>query len=166
MKLTEGYHGTAVVRLAMESGEMDGLCGWGWASVKGTAYDKIKSGELKVVLQATLKRHSELRDVPLAIDYAKNDRARKFLEVAGYIHGILERVYSVPPGVPEKRLRLLQKAFIETLKDSAFLSDAKKANLEISPVDGLTTAKAVHSLYQLSPELVAELKQILTARKK
>ena len=36
MKLTEGYQGTAIVRLAMERGEMDGLCGWGWSSVKGT----------------------------------------------------------------------------------------------------------------------------------
>jgi tripartite-type tricarboxylate transporter receptor subunit TctC len=164
MKLTEGYQGTAVVRLAMERGEMDGLCGWGWSSVKGTAYDKIKSGELKVVLQATLKRHPELKDVPLAIDYAKDDRGRKLLEVAGYIHGILERVYSVPPGLPKERLRLLQKAFIGTLNDPALLREAKKMNLEISPIGAQTTAKAVNSLYNLNPELVAELKGILAPR--
>lgn len=164
MKLTEGYQGTAVVRLAMERGEMDGLCGWGWSSVKGTAYDKIKSGELKIVLQATLKRHPELKDVPLAIDYAKDDRGRKLLEVAGYIHGILERVYSVPPGLPKERLRLLQKAFIGTLNDPALLREAKKMNLEISPIGAQTTAKAVNSLYNLNPELVAELKGILAPR--
>lgn len=165
MKLTEGYGGTANVRLAMERGEMDGLCGWGWSSVKGTAYDKIKSGELKVVLQATLKRHPELKDVPLAIEYAKDDRSRKLLEVAGYIHGLLERVYSVPPGLPKERLRLLQKAFIGTLNDPVLLKEAKKAKLEISPVDGATTAEAVNSLYALNPELVAELKQILVRQK-
>ncbi len=165
MKLTEGYQGTAIVRLAMERGEMDGLCGWGWASVKGTAYDLIKSGELKIVLQATLKRHHELKDVPLAIEYAKEDKGRKLLEVAGYIHGLLERVYSLPPGVPEKRQRLLQRAFIATLKDPALLREAKKANLEISPIDAPTTARAVNSLYELNPELVTELKKNLLPRR-
>lgn len=161
MLLTEGYKGTALVRLAMERGEMDGLCGWGWASVKGTAYDKIKSGELKVVLQATLKRHSELQDVPLALDYAKDERSRKLLEVAAHIHGTLERVYSLPPGVPADRVRLLQKGFIETLKDPDFLREAKRANVEISPVDGPTVAKAIKSLYQLNPSLLNEIKGIL-----
>ncbi len=166
MLLTEGYKGTALVRLAMASGEMDGLCGWGWASVKGTAYDKIQSGELKVVLQATLKRHAELPDVPLAIDYAKDERSRKFLEVAAHIHGTLERVYSVPPGVPAERVRLLQKAFVETLNDPELLREAERAKLEIRPIAGPAVAEAVNSLYQLSPALLTELRELLMPKQK
>jgi len=161
MKLTEGYKGTALVRVAMARGEMDGICGWGWSSVKGTAYDKIQSGELKVVLQSSLERHPELPDVPTAIEYAKDERARKLLEVAAYIHGSLERVYSMPPGLPPERLELMQTAFLETLNDPEFLKEAQKLRLEIRPVDAATTVSNVQALYDLSPELVAELKQIL-----
>lgn len=162
MQLIEGYTGTAAVRLAIEGGEVDGLCGWGWESIKTTAYDKIKSGDLKVVLQTTLERHPEIRDIPLAIDYARDDRARTLLEVDAYNHGILERVFSLPPGVPEPGLRLLQKAFIEAWRDPELLKEAEKARFEISPLDGPTIAKAVTRLYQLKREIVEELKQILT----
>jgi hypothetical protein len=72
----------------------------------------------------------------------------------------------VPPGLPKERLRLLQKAFIGTLNDPALLREAKKMNLEISPIDAQTTVKAVNSLYELNPELVAELKEILLPKLK
>lgn len=163
MQLVEGYAGTAAVRLAIESGEVDGLCGWGWESIKTTAYNKIKSGDLRIVLQASLERHPEIKDIPAAIEYAKDERARKLLEVDAYNHGTLERVFSLPPGVSEQRVRLLQKAFMDTWRDPELLKEAEKAKFEISPVDGPAIAKAISILYQLKPELVEELKLMLGA---
>ena len=165
IQVVEGYSGTAAVRLAIESGEMDGLCGWGWESIKTTAYDKVKSGDLTIVLQSSLERHPELKQIPAAMEYAKDERARTLIEVDAYNHGTLERVFSLPPGVPEERVRLLQKAFMDTWRDPELLKEAAKAKFEISPVDGPAIAKDIRVLYQLKPALVEELKVILGGKK-
>ena len=109
MQLVEGYTGTSTVRLTMDSGEVDGMCGWGWESIKTTADDKTKSADLRVVLQSSLERHPEIKDVPAAMEYAKDEQARKLIEVDAYNHGTLERVFSLPPGVAEQRSNLRRR---------------------------------------------------------
>ena len=162
LRIIEGYQGTSPLRLAMTGGEIDGLCGWGWKSLKTVARDDLQSGELKVVLQVGLQRHSELKDIPAAVEYAGNDRARNLWQVAEYIHGSLQRPYSLPPGVPEDRVALLRKAFLNTLKDPVFLDEAKKAKIDVDPIDGITTTKMFGELYDMSPRMVNELKTILS----
>ena len=78
MKLVEGYKGTAKVRLAAESGEIDGGC-WAWESIKPTWAKGLQSGEVHIVLQSTEKSHPDLKNVPLAMQYAKTDEARALL---------------------------------------------------------------------------------------
>ena len=73
-----------------------------------------------------LEPHPELKGVPLAVDYAKTDEGKKLLQIASELYG-KQRLYSLPPQVPEQRLRTLQKAFISTLKDPQFLAEAEKA---------------------------------------
>jgi tripartite-type tricarboxylate transporter receptor subunit TctC len=163
-RIIEGYQGTAPLRLAMKGGEIDGLCGWGWKSLKTIARDDLTSGDLKVVLQVALERHPELKDIPAVAEYAGNERARKLWQVGDYIHGSLQRPYSLPPGVPEDRVALLRKAFLDTLKDPALLEEANKAQTDVDPIDGVTTTKMIGELYDMKPELVTELKTILTPK--
>jgi hypothetical protein len=82
-----------------------------------------------------LNAHAELKGVPLAVDYAKTEEGKKLLRIAGDLYG-KQRLYSLPPQVPEQRVRTLQQAFIATLKDTQLLAEAEKAKLEIEPVDG------------------------------
>src|SRR5262249_61303456 len=44
MRLIPGYKGTADIRVAVESGEVDGICGFSWASVRATWRKAIESG--------------------------------------------------------------------------------------------------------------------------
>ena len=44
MRLITGYKGTADIRVAVESGEVDGLCGFSWASIRATWRKAIESG--------------------------------------------------------------------------------------------------------------------------
>jgi hypothetical protein len=60
---------------------------------------------------------------------------------------------------------VLQEGFVKTLRDPELLAEAKKADLEIAPIDGVTTAKTFASLYDLSPSLVAKLKTILVPKR-
>jgi hypothetical protein len=163
LEVVEGYKGGADVRLAVESGEVDGLCA-SWQATKVTWRSQMQSGKIHVVLQATLKSHPELKKVPLAINYAKTDEARTLLRVADNVHAY-QFPYSVAPGTPPERLQILQQAFVKTLRDPALLAEAKKADLEIQLIDGPTTAKTFAGLYELDPALVGKLKEILLPKR-
>jgi hypothetical protein len=163
MQVIEGYKGGADARIAVESGEVDGYCG-SWQTVKTVWRSAFESGKIRPVLLATLKPHPDLKDVPLAIKYAKTDEARLLLRVADSAHGA-QFPYSVPPGVAKDRLQTLQKAFLDTLKDAELLAEAKKADLDIDPIDGPTTAKIFAGLYEIDHATAAKLQAILVPKK-
>jgi tripartite-type tricarboxylate transporter receptor subunit TctC len=160
MKLVEGYQGTAKVRLAAESGEIDGGC-WAWESIKPTWAKGLQSGEVHIVLQTTEKPHPDLKNVPLAIQYAKSDEARALLGIGSGPYAKGARPFTVPPGLPQDRLQLLQKAFMEALRDPDLLAEAKKSQVDIDPVDGPAIAKMMAGLYELSPALKSKLTSVL-----
>ena len=163
LDMVEGYKGGAEARLAVESGEVDGLCA-SWQATKVSWRSQMQSGKIHVVLQATLKSHPDLKKIPLAINYAKTDEARTLLRVADNVH-VYQFPYSVPPGTPPERLQVLQQGFVKTLRDPELVAEAKKADLEVEPIDGPTTAKTFAGLYELSPSLIAKLKDILIPKK-
>jgi tripartite-type tricarboxylate transporter receptor subunit TctC len=163
LEVVEGYKGGAEARVAVENGEVDGLCA-SWQATKITWRSQMDSGKIRVVLQATLKSHADLKEVPLANDYAKTDEARILLKVADNVH-VYQFPYSVAPGTPPERLQILQQAFIKTLRDPELVAEAKKAQLEVNPIDGPTTAKTFAGLYDLNPALVAKLKALLVPKR-
>lgn len=163
LEVVEGYKGGAEARVAVENGEVDGLCA-SWQATKITWRSQMDSGKIRVVLQATLKSHADLKDVPLANDYAKTDEARILLKVADNVH-VYQFPYSVAPGTPPERLQILQQAFIKALRDPELVAEAKKAQLEVNPIDGPTTAKTFASLYELNPALISKLKELLVPKR-
>jgi hypothetical protein len=105
-----------------------------------------------------------LKKIPLAINYAKTEEAKTLLRVADNVH-VYQFPYSVAPGTPPDRLRLLQQAFVKTLSDRDLIAEANKAQLEVGAIDGPTTAKTFASLYDLNPELIAKLKDLLVPKR-
>ncbi len=160
IRMISGFKGTADIRLAADGGEIDGGC-WAWQSIKPTWATGLAKGDVSIVLQSSLESHPELKNVPLAVNYAKDDDAKDLLEVVDGPYGRLARPYTVPPGLPKDRLALLQKAFMDTMKDPEFLADAAKAKLEIDPLDGPTAAKRFARIYELKPALKERLKGIV-----
>ena len=163
MQLIEGYKGTADIRVAAETGEVDGTCAFGWQSAKVTWANALRAGQVHVVLQTMLEPHPELKGVPLAVEYANTEEGKKLLRIASELYG-KQRLYSLPPQVPEQRVRTLQKAFIDTLKDPQFLAEAEKAKLEIDPVDGPGIEKMVNGLYEIEPAILNQVKQLLQSK--
>lgn len=163
LEVVEGYKGGAEARVAVESGEVDGLCA-SWQATKVTWRSQFDAGKINVVLQATLKSHPDLKKVPLAINYAKTDEAKTLLGVADSVH-VYQFPFSVAPGTPPDRLQVIQQAFMKTFKDRELMAEANKSQLEVAPIDGPTTAKTFASLYELNPALVAKLKDILVPKR-
>lgn len=160
LQLVSGYKGTADVRLAFNSGEVAGLSN-SWESTKSTWRKELETGDLKLVLQVTLKPHPEFPKLPMALSYAKTDEARLLISTVARVHGATVRPYVLPPNTPKDRVQIIRKAFMDTMKDPEFLSEAKKANLDINPADGAELEQNVKDILKLDPALVAKLKEIL-----
>ena len=159
IRLIVGF--TADVRLAFNSGEIAGLSN-SWESTKSTWRKELESGELKLILQAMLKPHPEFPKLPMALNYAKTEEAKRLISTVARVHGPTVRPYVLPPNTPKDRVQITRKAFMDTMKDPDFLAEAKKANLDINPEDGATLEQNVKDILKLEPALVAKLKEILT----
>jgi tripartite-type tricarboxylate transporter receptor subunit TctC len=161
IQLVSGYKGIADVRLAAEGGELAGVCGWTWDSLKATWTKALDSGDAVVVLQTVSQAISELPKIPLAIAFAKNDEARQLIQAG--IHDVSDVSYSyvLTPGTPRARVEILSKAFADTMKDQEFLSDTKKSRLGIDPMSAEELEKTIGRLFKLSPPVVAKLKEVL-----
>jgi len=160
IQVVTGYKGTGPIRLAFDSGEVDGVCN-AWESFKATWRKQVESGEVVMVLQGTVKAHPELPNVPVAFDLAKTEEGRKLIQVVTRVHGPSTRPYLLPPGTPKERVQILRKAFMGTMQDPEFLAEAKKAKLDINPDDGASLEKNVKDIFNLEPSLAAKLKEIL-----
>lgn len=64
--------------------------------------------------------------------------------------------YVFPPGTPKNRLEIMRKAFTDTIKDTEFLAEAKKANLDINPTDGAELERNVKEAFSLEPGATAQ----------
>jgi tripartite-type tricarboxylate transporter receptor subunit TctC len=160
LQVVSGYSGTSTVRLAYDSGEVQGVCN-AWESFRATWPNELKSGDLLILLQNTAKPHPDLPNVPLAINYAKTDEAKKLINALVHSVGPTARPYVLPPGTPKDRVQILRKAFIDTMKDPEFLADANKAKLDINPLDGAELEKNVREVFNLDPKLIPRAKEIL-----
>jgi len=160
LQLVSGYKGTGPVRLAFNAGEVQGICN-SWESFKATWRNELDTGQIVILLQANLKPHPELPNVPWAYDLAKTTDAKKMIHALAVVNGATNRPYVVPPGTPKDRVRVLRKAFTDTMKDPEFLADTNKAKLDIDALDGEETEKQVKALFKLEPTLLSKLKEIL-----
>jgi tripartite-type tricarboxylate transporter receptor subunit TctC len=161
LRVISGYKGTADIRVAVESGEVDGLCGFSWASVRATWRKAIESGQVVVVLQSAPKASPDLPKVPLAISFAKTAEARQLIEAGIHTPSSITYTYSLPPETPKDRLQVLRRAFSETVKDKDFLGEASKANLEIAPFTGEEVERNIATLFNTPPAVVAKLKEVI-----
>jgi tripartite-type tricarboxylate transporter receptor subunit TctC len=153
MRLVTGYPGGNDITLAMERGEVEARCGWSWSSIKSNHPRWIEDGTIRLLAQLALDKHADLPHVPLIMDMVKTPEQRDVLRLvfAGQVMG---RPYLAPPGVPAARLAALRKAFMDTMKDPAFLAEAQKIKLEITPVSGEAVQKLVAEVYATPPDVV------------
>ena len=130
--IVKGYRSTSTVLPAMERGEVDGMCGWGWDSARVNGRDYFARGIISVGLQCANERHPELDalGVPFMMDLTKDEEAKKLLSFL-FAYLVYIRPFVTPPGIPADRLKALQDAFVATLKDPDFLAEADKGGVEI-----------------------------------
>jgi tripartite-type tricarboxylate transporter receptor subunit TctC len=128
--------------------------------VISTRANWIKENKITVLMQLSLDKHPDLPNVPLITELAKTDEQRALLRLI-FARQALGRPFLAPPDVPADRVAALRQAFMDTMKDKAFLADAEKAQLEITPVSGDAVQKLVAEIYQTPAEIVKKAAEIL-----
>jgi tripartite-type tricarboxylate transporter receptor subunit TctC len=154
-KIVEGYPGSNEIILAMQRHEVDGRCGWSWASLVSQNAALLENHDIAVTLQLALKKDKDLPDVPLVMDLTDDPLKKAVLRLV-LSRQTIARPFVAPPAVPAARAEILRQAFDATMQDPAFLDDAKKLNLAIDPLSGAEVGALVRDIYA-SPRDVVDL---------
>jgi tripartite-type tricarboxylate transporter receptor subunit TctC len=161
-RIVSGYPGTREITLAIEKGEVQGLCGFSWSSLAAQRPDWLKSGFIRVLVQEHDKGNPVINKmgVPLAVDFATSPENRQILELF-YSSETFGRPYMLPPGMPAERVAVLRAAFMATMRDQELLADAQKIGLDIDPISGEELQGLAQRIYATPPEVIARAKQAL-----
>jgi tripartite-type tricarboxylate transporter receptor subunit TctC len=158
-KMILGYSGNRDVQLAIEKGEIHGECGAGWSSVLSAHPDWFKNNLVRVLVQEASVGHPDLDrlGVPKTVDFAKTPEQRAVLDLV-YSQERFGRPYIMAPETPTDRVAMMRKAFIDTFNDSAFLAEAKRMNLDVSPTTGEETQALVRKVFATPADIVEKAK--------
>jgi tripartite-type tricarboxylate transporter receptor subunit TctC len=161
-EVVSGYKGTVDVALAMERGEVDGMCGWDWSSVKSQKSDWISEKKANVLVQVSLEPLDELTEhgVPHIWKFVPKEDDRKVAELV-VSQQVFQRSYIAPPQTPAEPLGILRTAFDAAMKDPAFLADAEKMKISITPLAGGKVQDLIARLYSTPKEFVERAKVVI-----
>lgn len=162
-KIITGYS-IPQIALGMERGEVAGQIGWSLDSLMTSHADWLRDKTINVLTQTGLTQDPRLPGVPLAIDHAKTEADRSLLRLIFSMQEIA-RPYVAPPGVPVDRLEALANAFMATVRDPDYLSDAERSHLEIRPASAEEVTKLIRAAYATPPTIITRAKEVLTPKK-
>lgn len=156
VKQVLGFPGSAEQRLAIEQGELDGDCG----SYSSIPVDWINKGLVHAFVRFIEKRPPEIpQSAAYIATFASSDAQRRLLRLLSGGDEV-GRPFIMSKQVPADHLAIVRKAFDDTMKDPAFLSDMAKEQLPVHPMTGQEAEKIVGELTSAAPAVIAAAKPI------
>jgi tripartite-type tricarboxylate transporter receptor subunit TctC len=158
-RLIAGFPSSSDVFLAMERGEVDGICE-SLDSVHGKKPDWIPKKTVNIVFQGGAAPNPEIKDVPFIVDLAKTDEQRAAIRFL-YAGQAIGRPFVAPPDLPPARLKMLRDAFNATMKDPDFISETKRLNLDLDPETGEQLEATIRQIYATPPAIVKKVGELI-----
>jgi tripartite-type tricarboxylate transporter receptor subunit TctC len=166
LQVVAGYAGGSAIDLAIERGEADMRCGLIWSSARARHADWFKQfGSTKpfaaAIVQIAEKRIRELADVSTLIELAPDKSWRAVAETISFTY---ENAYPMlgPPGLPEDTVKLLRKAFWETVHDAEYIAESKKAGFpDDEPLPGDKVQRTVKQILDVPDDAKMRLRKLL-----
>ena len=154
LKVVTGYQGTPPITLAMERGEVDGLCGWGWSIFKSEKTNWKETNQFNFLVQMSLSPEPELTalGVPDFATFVSGDK-KKAAELI-ISQQAFSRPYIAPPETPADRVEILRAAFMAALADPALVAEFARINIENKPLGGAELQALVARLYATDEAIV------------
>ena len=160
IRIVSGYPGTTEITLAMERGEVDGICGLSWGTVKVSHPEWRKNKSVNFLVQAGLRKDPDLPDVPFAMDLVNEPEKKQIL----YLHfapQAMGRPFAAPPDIPADRKAALIRAFDATMRDPELLAEAAKQRMDIDPMTGKEIDELLARIYATPSGVVAKAAQAI-----
>lgn len=158
-KIVMGYPGTREVNIAMERGEVQGIGGITWASIRGTMAQQLRDRSVVLVGQYGREKNPELPNVPHVPSFAKTPEQQAALRLL-FATQEFGRPFIAAPGTPADIAEALQSSFMKTMQDPAFLAEAKKRGLDIDPLSGPDIQALIEQIYQTAPDTVERVRAV------
>lgn len=159
IKLVMGYKGGGALDMSMERLETLGRAGplISW-HVRRAQW--LKEGKIRLLAQVGLKKVPAYKDVPLLVEFARNDEERAMINLIS-ARSAIGRPLAAPPGVPKDRVAALRKAFVSTMNDHAFKADVAKRRLLNDWRSGEEVQKIMADLLATPKSLVNKTRETL-----
>jgi tripartite-type tricarboxylate transporter receptor subunit TctC len=164
LKIISGYGGVNDTVLAMARGEVNCLGATNLPAAQLLWPTEFKEGKTSIFVQVGTDKDPAIsafmgRDIALVTDFAKTDADRTVVNLinSGITFG---RPILLPPDVPADRVEALRKAFDETVKDPAFIAEAKAQNADPIPVTGKRLQDLAIQAASSGPEVVARVNEL------
>jgi tripartite-type tricarboxylate transporter receptor subunit TctC len=161
-QLVSGYPGTNDTVLAMERGEIDGLCGISWSTIKTRHPEWLTGHAVNIIVQAALKKEPEIASVPLATDLVKSPEQLQIVKLL-LVSQAMARPFAAPPDIPADRKAALIAAFDATMKDADFLAEAQKLNFDVRPVTAAAIDAMLAEVYQTPKDVIARAAKAISS---
>jgi tripartite-type tricarboxylate transporter receptor subunit TctC len=161
-RLVSGYPGTNDTVLAMERGEIDGLCGISWSTIKSRHPEWLTSHSVNIIVQAALKKEPEISSVPLAADLAKTPEQLQIIKLL-LVSQAMARPFAAPPDIAADRKAALLSAFDATMKDADFLAEAQKLSFDVRPVNATAIDAMLAEVYQTPKDVIARATKAISS---
>jgi tripartite-type tricarboxylate transporter receptor subunit TctC len=160
-KVITGYQGSQETIIAIERGEVDGRCGWGWSSLNSTKPDWVRDKKVTYLMQMALERNPKV-DAPLALEFAKDEATRQMMTLMfGPLS--LNKPFFGPPGMPAARTTELRKAFAQALDDKELRAEAVKVfGDELQPTGGERAQQLIAEIYATPPAVTERVRGLLS----
>ncbi|MPZ37886.1 MAG: hypothetical protein GEU95_07440 [Rhizobiales bacterium] len=160
-KTVRGYKGGAEINIAIERGEVHGRATT-WDSWPGSHPDWLRDKKLVHLVQLGPRKLPEIgNDVPLFRDLVGEGEPRAIVDFVGASLAMGRAVYA-PPGVPKDRIEALRAAFVATMKDPAYIAQARKLKLDADTWQtGDAVERIVNEAFSLSPALIQKAKSAI-----
>lgn len=159
IRVVAGYKGTASMKIAVARGEIHGVCGLLMSTITSAWREDYQAGNFRPMIQ--LSGRTRIPSITSVDDFAKSDEDR---QVHGLIFGAqaLGKLYAAPPGIPVALRDALRAALNATMKDPAFVAEAAKTQMDVSPMTGTEVEAFIAGLSAASPAVIARVKQAYT----
>ena len=158
-KLVSGFPSSSDVFLAMERGEVDGICE-SLDSVTGKRPDWISSKKVNILFYGGAEPSPHMQGVPFVLDFAKTPEQKQEISFLYAGQGI-GRPFVAPPNLPADKLKMLRAAFDATMKDAEFLAEAKKSKLDVEPEDGAYLEGLIKRIFATPKPVVEKIGKLI-----
>jgi tripartite-type tricarboxylate transporter receptor subunit TctC len=157
-RIVEGYKGIPDSILAVERGEVEGMCS-AYGQFRNHEHH-IREGRLRVLARAEETPIPELPDVPSIYDRVRTGEQRLFLR---FVLSSTEfgRPYVVPPGVPADRVAILRKAFADAVRDPDLVAEAGHMKLDMTYRPPAELERLVMGLYETPLAMIEAVKKLV-----